>query len=93
MDCPECYNDCTAGHCAGCCGDKLRYTPYETSCCGLCSTRANACTNCCGLHGVKTGEPVIYYNMASCLLAGSGEQLAAAINDGRAAWSARTNKP
>lgn len=92
MDCCECYNDFNAMHFASCCGDKLRYTPWESVCCGLCSARATACSNCCGLCGPKTGEPLVYCTLVTCLMAGSGEQLATAINNGRAAWSARTMK-
>ena len=92
MDCPECYNDYVACHYSCCCNDRIYYTPFDSCCCGFCSSRATACTNYCGLCGPKTGEPICVINFISGLLVGSGESLSIAINNARHAWSARTLK-
>ena len=92
MDCPQLYNDLVACSVPCLCGDRVHYVPYETCCCGMCSTTATGCSSCFGLCGVKAGEPLVTIPLVSCLLPGSGDQLSEAINNARASWSARTGK-
>lgn len=57
MKLPDWYSECVACYWPSMCGERVRFLPFTSFCCGCCNTEANWMTNFCSLCGPADGMP------------------------------------
>lgn len=69
-------------------GERVRVIPCHT-CCLFIPNYSNMYLNCGNTCGVKSGEPLIMVDLASCLAEGEGERLKDELDKARNEWMSR----
>jgi hypothetical protein len=91
VECPTWYNECQSCWWPCCCGQRVRFMPYQNFCWCI-PARVNGCMNCFGMCGVKSGEPCpcVLAPLMDHLLDGEAERFAQSYATTRAKWSEYT---